>query len=52
MNGEWVAYTDTTNRAYDGYMIYADEDGTYSVAFVISMTDAPAGGRTFRVTGK
>ena len=52
VNGEWVAYTDTTNRAYDGYMIYADEDGTYSVAFVISMTDAPAGGRTFRVTGK
>ena len=52
VNGEWVAYTDTTNRAYDGYMIYADEDGTYSVAFVINMTDAPAGGRTFRVTGK
>ena len=52
VNGEWVVYTDTTNRAYDGYMIYADEDGTYSVAFVINMTDAPAGGRTFRVTGK
>ena len=52
VNGEWVAYTDTTNRAYDGYMIYADEDGTYSVAFVINMTDAPAGGRTFRITGK
>ena len=52
VNGEWVVYTDTTNRAYDGYMIYADEDGTYSAAFVINMTDAPAGGRTFRVTGK
>ena len=52
VNGEWVAYTDTTNRAYDGYMIYADEGGTYSVAFVINMTDAPEGGRTFRVTGK
>ena len=52
VNGEWVAYTDATNRDYDGYMIYADEDGTYSVAFVISMTDAPAGGRTFRITGK
>ncbi len=52
VGGEWVAYTDSTNRDYDGYMIYADEDGTYSVAFVVSMTDAPEGGRTFRVTGK
>ena len=52
VNGEWVAYTDTTNKDYDGYMIYADEDGTYSVAFVINMTDAPEEGRTFRVTGK
>jgi hypothetical protein len=33
-------------------MIYADEDGTYSVAFVVSMTNAPEGGRTFRVTGR
>ena len=52
MNGEWVAYTDTTNKDYDGYMIYADEDGTYSVAFVINMTDAPEEGRTFRVVGQ
>lgn len=52
VNGEWVAYTDTTNKDYDGYMIYADEDGTYSVAFVINMTDAPEEGRTFRVVGQ
>ena len=52
MNGEWVAYTDTTNKDYDGYMIYADEDGTYSVAFVFNMTDAPEEGRTFRVVGQ
>ena len=52
VNGEWVTYKDTTNRDYDGYMIYADEDGTYSVAFAVPMTDAPEGGRTFRVTGK
>jgi hypothetical protein len=52
VNGQWVPYTDSTNRDYDGYMIYADEDGTYSVAFVVNMTDADMGGRTFRVTGK
>jgi hypothetical protein len=52
VNGEWVTYTDTTNKDYDGYMIYADEDGTYSVAFVINMTDAPEEGRTFRVVGQ
>ena len=39
-------------RDYDGYAVYADEDGTYSVAFVVSMTNAPEGGRTFRVTGQ
>ncbi len=52
VNGEWVVYQDSTNRDFDGYAIYADEDGTYSVAFVVNMTDAPEGGRTFRVTGK
>lgn len=52
VNGAWVPYTDATNREYDGYMIYADEDGTYSVAFVVNMTNAPADGRTFRVVGK
>ena len=52
VNGEWVTYKDTTNRDYDGYMIYADGDGTYSVAFAVPMTDAPEGGRTFRVIGQ
>ncbi len=52
VDGVWVPYTDATNRDYDGYCIYADGDGTYSVAFVVSMTDAPENGRTFRVTGK
>ena len=52
VNGAWVPYTDSTNKDFDGYCIYADEDGTYSVAFVVSMTDAPEGGRTFRVVGK
>jgi hypothetical protein len=52
VNGAWVPYTDSTNRDYDGYMIYADGDGTYSVAFVVNMTDEDMGGRTFRVTGK
>ncbi|MBQ4111880.1 MAG: hypothetical protein IJD38_03685 [Clostridia bacterium] len=52
VNGEWVAYTDASRQDYDGYAVYADEDGTYSVAFVINMTDAPEEGRTFRVTGK
>ena len=52
VDGVWVPYTDATNRDYDGYAVYADEDGTYSVAFVVSMTNAPESGRTFRVTGK
>ena len=52
VDGQWVTYKDSTNRDYDGYSIYADDDGTYSVAFVISMTDAPEGGRTFRITGR
>ena len=52
VNGEWVAYEDTTHKKFDGYAIYADEDGTYSVSFVVCMTDAPEEGRTFRVVGK
>ena len=52
VNGAWVPYTDSTNKDFDGYAVYADEDGTYSVAFVVSMTNAPEEGRTFRVTGK
>lgn len=48
VNGEWVAY-DTTYHAYDGYMVYNDGNGTYSVAFCIDMTGADENGRTFRV---
>lgn len=43
VGGQWVTYKDSTNRDFDGYSIYADEDGTYSVAFVVNMTDAPEG---------
>ncbi len=52
VDGEWVAYTRGTNKEFDGYAVYADPDGTYSVAFVVSMTDAPEQGRTFRVTDR
>ena len=52
INGEWIPYTDTTYKAFDGYSVYADDDGTYSVSFVVCMTDAPEEGRTFRVMGK
>ena len=48
VNGAWVAY-DTSFHPYDGYMVYMDDDGTYSVAFCIDMTDASAEGRIFRV---
>lgn len=52
INGEWIPYTDTIYKAFDGYSVYADDDGTYSVSFVVCMTDAPEEGRTFRVIGK
>lgn len=52
VNGEWVAYEDTIKKEFDGYAVYADEDGTYSVSFVVCMTDTPAEGRTFRVIGR
>ncbi len=52
VNGAWEPYTDSTNRDFDGYAVYADEDGTYSISFVVSMTDAPEAGRTFRVIGR
>ncbi len=48
VDGAWVAY-DTSFHPYDGYMVYRDADGTYSVAFCVDMTDAVAAGRTFRV---
>jgi hypothetical protein len=52
VNGEWVAYEDTIKKEFDGYAVYADEDGTYSVSFVVCMTNAPVEGRTFRVIGR
>lgn len=52
VNGEWIPYTETTYKAFDGYSVYADDDGTYSVSFVVCMTDAPEEERTFRVIGK
>ena len=52
INGEWIPYTDTTYKAFDGYSVYADDDGTYSVSFVVCMTDAPEEGRIFRVMGE
>ena len=55
VNGEWVDY-DTTGSDYtkyvfenDGYMVYYDGDGTYSVAFAVDMTGVGDEGRTFRV---
>lgn len=55
VNGEWVEY-DTRGSDYtryefsnDGYMVYYDGDGTYSVAFAVDMTGVGAEGRTFRV---
>ncbi len=50
VGGEWVAYN-TTVSSFDGYMIYNDGLGSYSVAFCVDMTNAPQMGRTFRVVG-
>ena len=52
IDGQWVAYTAANVHDFDGYSVYADGDGTYSAAFVVSMTDAPEEGRTFRVVGQ
>lgn len=50
VNGQWVTYN-TTVETFDGYMVYNDGNGTYSVAFCVNMTGAPEAGRTFRVIG-
>ena len=50
VDGVWVAYN-TSVDDFDGYMVYNDGDGTYSVAFCVDMTDVDASGRTFRVVG-
>ena len=46
IGGKWEKY-DTTYHGYDGYMIYYDEDGTYSFAFCADM--AQGAKRTFKV---
>jgi len=48
VDGEWITY-DTTFHPYDGYMVYNDGDGTYSIAFCVDMTGVGEGGRSFRV---
>ncbi|MBE6585901.1 MAG: hypothetical protein E7645_05150 [Ruminococcaceae bacterium] len=48
IDGAWVAY-DTSYHDYDGYMVYNDGDGTFSVAFCVDMTGTGENGRTFRV---
>ena len=56
VNGQWVEYKVNSyktpdqsgyNHSYDGYMVYLDDDGSYSYAFAVDMTDAES--RTFRV---
>lgn len=49
VNGAWVAY-DTASEAngYDGYAVYYEEDGTFSCAFIVPMTEGVE--RTFRVS--
>ncbi len=46
IDGEYVKY-DTSTHGYDGYQVYLDEDGTYSFAYNINMSDGKA--RTFKV---
>lgn len=57
VDGKWVDYevcsVNTPDQmgyahSYDGYMVYYDEDGTYSYSFVTTITDGAP--RTFRVT--
>lgn len=46
-NGSWVDYS-YQHHSYDGYMVFRDDDGTYSYAFSFEMEDGEA--RSFRVT--
>ena len=56
IDGEWVVYdVSSANKpdnsgyryAYDGYMVYYDENGTFSYSFVTTITDGAP--RTFKV---
>lgn len=46
VDGEYVKY-DTSTHGYDGYQVYYDEDGTYSFAYNIDMSDG--NDRTFKI---
>lgn len=57
VNGEWQEYVLSSHKNpdvngyyhyYDGYMVYYDEDGTYSYAFVTTMTNGAP--RMFRIS--
>ena len=56
INGNWVEYDVSSygtpdshgyHHSYDGYMVYSDDDETYSYAFAVDMTDVES--RTFKV---
>ncbi len=49
VDGKAVPYDNASVHGYDGYMIYADEDGTFSVAFAFDMEACGDEGRTFIV---
>ena len=57
IDGEWVylklssayySYNQDAVRMYDGYMVYYDEDGTFSYSFVAEMKNGEA--RTFKIS--
>lgn len=56
IDGKWVEYDVSSygtpdslgyHHSYDGYMVYLDDDGTYSYSFAVDMTEADS--RTFKV---
>lgn len=50
IDGQWKDY-EFQRKAYDGYQIFFNEDGTYSYVFIIEM-DENGAARTFKVTAK
>ena len=57
IDGEWVylklssayySYNQDSVRQYDGYMVYYDEDGTFSYSFITEMNNGEA--RTFKIS--
>ncbi len=48
VDGEWVPYV-TNFYDYDGYMVYYENDGTYSVSFIVETEQDTE--RTFRIVG-